>query len=924
MVPFLTLCHYCPIFLLCLPDGPSKKWENQLTPLGLAWRSFLQKILLLRNDKINSLMYSRGLQLDLPFLTGYESHILGLVLKAFDDETSDLEGVLHQAFQNRNVSRILVSNMPRFDLVWHWGFQHKHNRAWDIWSGVPFLGFGGFPATENFPDTKGHSLSSIGRVIFGHGFWWTRIITGREGLLVDDKNASAQNLAAESNGFEAANRNQFGTYFGRKHVNQFRMEHRLTTDESIVRTFFASPASTLLNNGVEHVLRAVAKHWQNILFQPSGNFAHQRMEQIDPFEALRFHLPIVLTHLVNLRGLNKWDSQVLAPFIQTLQSIEPMDDLEPLRDIISKCKVDIVHNACGGIPSRELPLREWLDAIASATASFEEEAKQVDVLVKSVAKGISVGSEIVSRINWSIPSPEIMRTEIVKYLKGKHDDLVEGATPQLIESYGLRAAGLLGPADKRTLASLIQNDMIDTKPARLLLARAITLLGREIRRDLMSDMLRALSKGEPVKGDDMDSMLTIGSLYRIPDVLQQRYTLVKQDLDLGSTAKVYRYMGRCPETDGGKRAFKFVAVLSGQERIVTTEDGDGVFEYIPVAEAIVRAQKVFMMIETCHGKKFSYNAFMEVKRLRSQLRDLCSLSCMHCSSLDDARLRCLKSIQDAPITQVSIDSLVDGTIYYMYDGRRYTPFKPENVKDKDRLGKTLIVSIPPQNICIIGGGPTGLLTAIHNCENCIASGGMITLNEARDAFDKGASTFERAQIVRLDARWISMLRFHLGTLYEDTWIPASGETDAHLGNTLPDQGFVEITIKNLEEVLQLEVNRLASIGLLTQQSLSKMKYDPISRDLTKQGAHLKAEDMVVRNVSPDVVSLADQSTCVWKVESLDYAEPLGFESIRIGEECKYVLARSIGNTLDRSSCVAYSSLRFCSFLLSSHDPNIDR
>jgi len=110
------------------------------------------------------------------------------------------------------------------------------------------------------------------------------------------------------------------------------------------------------------------------------------------------------------------------------------------------------------------------------------------------------------------------------------------------------------------------------------------------------------------------------------------------------------------------------------------------------------------------------------------------------------------------------------------------------------LGRKLIVRVPPQHISIVGGGPTGLLTALHNCENSVASGGIITLNEARDAFDKGASAFERAQIVRLDARWISMLRFHLGTLYEDTWIPASGETDAHLGNTLPDQGFVEITI----------------------------------------------------------------------------------------------------------------------------------
>lgn len=76
------------------------------------------------------------------------------------------------------------------------------------------------------------------------------------------------------------------------------------------------------------------------------------------------------------------------------------------------------------------------------------------------------------------------------------------------------------------------------------------------------------------------------------------------------------------------------------------------------------------------------------------------------------------------------------------------------------------------------------------------------LFEARDAFVKGGSTFERAQIVRLDARWIAMvsdlavacwerlvspslqLRYHLGTGFEDVFVPASGETDSQLGNTL--------------------------------------------------------------------------------------------------------------------------------------------
>ena len=53
------------------------------------------------------------------------------------------------------------------------------------------------------------------------------MLTGRESLVTDDQNALSQNLAAEGNGFEAANRNQFGAYIGRQRTNAFRMHHRL-------------------------------------------------------------------------------------------------------------------------------------------------------------------------------------------------------------------------------------------------------------------------------------------------------------------------------------------------------------------------------------------------------------------------------------------------------------------------------------------------------------------------------------------------------------------------------------------------------------------------------------------------------------------------------------------------------------------------
>ena len=48
--------------------------------------------------------------------------------------------------------------------------------------------------------------------------------------------------------------------------------------------------------GVEHVLSHVAIHYRNLLDQPFGNFAHQRMEQLNPFELMRFHMPVVTVH----------------------------------------------------------------------------------------------------------------------------------------------------------------------------------------------------------------------------------------------------------------------------------------------------------------------------------------------------------------------------------------------------------------------------------------------------------------------------------------------------------------------------------------------------------------------------------------------------------------------------------------------------
>jgi hypothetical protein len=84
---------------------------------------------------------------------------------------------------------------------------------------------------------------------------------------------------------------------------------------------------------------------------------------------------------------------------------------------------------------------------------------------------------------------------------------------------------------------------------------------------------------------------------------------------------------------------------------------------------------------------------------------------------------------------------------------------------------------------------------------------------------------DTSQIVRLDARWIVMLRYHLGTSYEDIWIPAAGETDSHYGNSLPTQNFIEITIKDLENVMNLGIVKLGSRGLLLHDTSAGAQCD---------------------------------------------------------------------------------------------------
>jgi hypothetical protein len=119
----------------------------------------------------------------------------------------------------------------------------------------------------------------------------------------------------------------------------------------------------MINNGVVHTLRQLAKHWHNMIFLVSGNFAHQRMEQLDPFETMRFHMPVVCVVLASLRGRNRWDVQVLGPFIRNCQELKSSFTADGCRYLVREMQEHIVVNLSGGIAAVVDPLRSWLDAI---------------------------------------------------------------------------------------------------------------------------------------------------------------------------------------------------------------------------------------------------------------------------------------------------------------------------------------------------------------------------------------------------------------------------------------------------------------------------------------------------------------------------------------------------------------------------------
>lgn len=98
-------------------------------------------------------------------------------------------------------------------------------------------------------------------------------------------------------------------------------------------------------------------------------------------------------------------------------------------------------------------------------------------------------------------------------------------------------------------------------------------------------------------------------------------------------------------------------------------------------------------------------------------------------------------------------------------------------------------------VAIEGGGPTGLLLALTQYE----AGSKVSL------FEKRSGLYDRSQIVRLDPKWMSMLKFYLGEKYYSTFV------DQNHKGIIREDGFGEIATMDLEAILNIRVMELVSM-----------------------------------------------------------------------------------------------------------------
>lgn len=724
-------------------------FENEVGRIERVWLTRLRRNIMSNLDVVNGLRLSREMQKYMPMQSASDAFLIAQIVASLEGKTQEKDAsfVLDIAFKSRNISRIISTTAKfSFDFKEHAYQLLKWIRLGDMATRY-LLPVSQLPITENLTPLRKYVPWIL-----------STIFSGKPELLgSDEKKVLAQNMSPLIHGLEITNRNRYGTYIGRQKTIEFRSENRFPADDAVRRSFVTRPIQTMVDYGVVFTLRLLAQHWRNMVSADTNHFANDRLDQLDPFETVRFYIPSVCIAISSFRGRVSWDATVLAEFIQKCQYLKPQFTADKCRAIVTEMKQKIVPNLCSGIESIADPLNRWLDAIAASCTLIEDEARRVYQKITTVEVGLRFGYDLVTNVNFEIPSDEELLMALLLHLRGKNPG------KQVRERTLRDAIALMTPRDQRTVVELVKKNQIDSKPAKFLLDRAKALVKRVLRREYFSEAIRHLSMGEDTE-----------------DIFHDEWYWVFE----GEKKGVYIF----DEDSSTRDADCFIHADSGVRRFFDLDDDTVKFKtYIPIAEPIARAQRCYMNIELEHGKRFSYNAFMEFSFLRVALRQLAVVSQIFCEELDDARMTVLREVQLENQEAITVREMKLGTTYYVYNEmtRSFDPYPYEHlIRPGDpqwsRLTERKILKTAPQNIVLVGSGPAGFLTAIHCTESVVASGGLIRLYmESKSGRD--VEFFESGEVLRLDQRWIAMLRYHLGTVFEDAFVPTS-ETNPLLGN----------------------------------------------------------------------------------------------------------------------------------------------
>ena len=155
-------------------------------------------------------------------------------------------------------------------------------------------------------------------------------------------------------------------------------------------------------------------------------------------------------------------------------------------------------------------------------------------------------------------------------------------------------------------------------------------------------------------------------------------------------------------------------------------------------------------------------------------------------------------------------------------------------------------SLHPHEV-IEGAGPTGLLLAITQFQE-----GMDV-----SVVEKRSTQYERSQVVRLDPKWMNMLKFYLGTRYFELFSGQTGEHGRIGKGIIREDGFGEITTKELEDALHMELSELISLAPEGVQRLAEHKVISVGEPkeagekykvIAKRSSDEQAQEETIHNV----------------------------------------------------------------------------